>query len=57
MISFSCRPDGGLEWSSVAFSGDQEDLLSHLFATFLANAGWEFIAQDAEGRELEWEDA
>ncbi len=56
MISFSCRPPDSLEWGVASFAGDQEDLLAHLFARFLAAAGWEFLAQDAEGRELEWED-
>lgn len=56
MISFRTRHPDALEWESATFAGEQEELLSHLFAAFLAAAGWEFLAQDEEGRELEWDE-
>lgn len=56
MIHFRCRPADALEWEEASFSGEQEDLLAHLFARFLGQGGWEFLAADDEGRELDWED-
>ena len=56
MISFRSRPPESFEWEFATFTGEQEVMLAHLFAAFLAAAGWEFLAQDDEGRELEWED-
>ncbi len=55
MISFRCRPPEAFDWEFASFTGEQEAMLSHLFARFLAAAGWEFVAQDDEGRELEWD--
>jgi hypothetical protein len=53
MISFRLRPGDAIEWDSASFAGENEDLLAHLFATFLAQHGWEFLAtQDSAA----WED-
>jgi hypothetical protein len=44
MIHFRLRPEGTPEWDTAAFSGENEELLAHQFAAFLAAAGWEFLA-------------
>tara|TARA_R110000868_G_scaffold154071_4_gene380122 strand:+ start:1409 stop:1570 length:162 start_codon:yes stop_codon:yes gene_type:complete len=46
MISFRTRPAHADDWDSVAFDGDNEELLGHLFHQFLANSGWEFTEDD-----------
>ena len=58
MISFRTKHPESLEWDSASFSGENEEMLSHLFAVFLDNAGWEFLsARDEEDfGDLLWED-
>jgi len=55
MISFRAQAPESSEWDSISFDGDHEDLLAHLFAKMLSEAGWDFLA-DASGVPMDWED-
>tara|TARA_R110000868_G_scaffold51197_2_gene162657 strand:+ start:527 stop:703 length:177 start_codon:yes stop_codon:yes gene_type:complete len=47
MIAFRAQPPQGDEWDHISFSGDNEELLSHLFIAMITDAGWEtLISQD-----------
>jgi hypothetical protein len=59
MISFRARASDSLYWEEINFSGEQEELLAHLFGDFLHQAGWEFLTSTDGGEfeELDWEDS
>mgnify|MGYP001577636258 CR=1 FL=1 len=52
MISLRAQPPSGVEWDDLTFSGENEEMLSHLVATTLLNAGWEILGS-TDGGEFE----
>jgi len=44
MISFRATPPDGIDWDTASFSGENEELLAHLFAKMLEDAGWTLLA-------------
>ncbi len=58
MISFRARPSEGIDWDSVSFAGDNEELLAHLFREMLEAAEWELLTARDGGdySSLEFED-
>lgn len=56
MITFRARHESSDNWTETSFSGEDEDLLAHLFARHLAEAGWELLVSEAGGEFEELDD-